>query len=73
MDVAPSQPTPPEIKKGHSKGSSAFAKQPIQAVVSLAKVLTSTPCSQTDASASSSSSTSKPDATDIGEQVPSGN
>ena len=48
MDAAPSQPPPPEIKKGLSNiiGSSAVAKQSIQAVVSQVKVPTSTPSTQ---------------------------
>ena len=45
MDSAPSQPAPPEVKKGllMVKGSSVIAKQSIQAVVTQVKVLTSTP------------------------------
>ena len=45
MDAAPSQPAPPKVKKGLSKvkGSSAIAQQSIQAVVSQAKVPTTTP------------------------------
>ena len=48
MDLAPSQPAPPEVKKGFSKvkGSSAIAKQSIQAVVSQVKVPTTTPSTQ---------------------------
>ena len=98
MDSAPSQPAPPEVKKGLTKvkGSSAMAQQIIQAVVTQVKVPTSTPSTQppsasaavsvprlssphqaleqekyrTDASASSFSSTSKPeDTTEVGEQA----
>ena len=98
MDAAPSQPVPPEVEKGLSKvkGSSAIAKQSIQAVVCQVKGPISTPSTQptpqlaavpsprlssplqtleqeeygTDASASSFSSTSKPeDPTDVGEQA----
>ena len=48
MDLAPSQPAPPEVKKGLSKvkGSSAIAQQSIHAVVSQVKVPTSTPSTQ---------------------------
>ena len=48
MDLAPSQPAPPEVKKGLSKvkGSSAIAQQSIQAVVSQVKVPTTTPSTQ---------------------------
>ena len=48
MDVAPSQPAPPQVEKGLSKvkGSSAIAQQSIQAVVSQVKVPTSTPSTQ---------------------------
>ena len=48
MDSAPSQPAPPEVKKGLSKvkGSSAIAQQSIQAVVSQVKVPTTTPSTQ---------------------------
>ena len=48
MDSAPSQPAPPEVKKGLSKvkGSSAIAKQSIQVVVSEVKVPTTTPSTQ---------------------------
>ena len=48
MDTAPSQPAPPEVKKGFSKvkGSSAIAQQSIQAMVSQVKVPTTTPCTQ---------------------------
>ena len=44
----PSQPAPPEVKKGLSKvkGSSAIAQQSIQAVVSRVKVSTSIPSTQ---------------------------
>ena len=44
MDSAPSQPAPPEVKKGltKAKGSSAIAQQSIQAVVTQVKMLTST-------------------------------
>ena len=96
MDSAPSQPTPPEVKKSLTKvkGSSAIAQHSIQAVVT--QVPTSTPSTQpssvptvvsaprlsyplqaleqeeygTDASASSFSSTSKPeDTTKVREQA----
>ena len=45
---APSQPPPPEVKKGLSKvkGSSAIAQQSIEAVVSQVKVPTTTPSTQ---------------------------
>ena len=48
MDSAPSQPAPPEVKKGFTKvkGSSAIAQQSIQAVVSQVKVPTTTPSTQ---------------------------
>ena len=48
MDKAPSQPAPPEVKKDLSnvKGSSAIAKQSIQALASQVKVPTSTPSTQ---------------------------
>ena len=48
MDLAPTQPAPPEVKKGLSKvkGSSAIAQQSIQAVVSQVKVPTTTPSTQ---------------------------
>ena len=48
MDSAPSQPAPPEVKKGLSKvkGSSIIAQQSIQAVVSQVKVPTTTPSTQ---------------------------
>ena len=48
MDLAPSQPAPPEVKKGFSKvkRSSAIAQQSIQAVVSQVKVPTTTPSTQ---------------------------
>ena len=48
MDLAPSQPALPEVKKGLSKvkGSSAIAQQSIQAVVSQVKVPTATPSTQ---------------------------
>ena len=48
MDSAPSQPAPPEVKKGFSKvkGSSAIAQQSIQVVVSQVKVPTTTPSTQ---------------------------
>ena len=48
MDSAPSQPAPPEVKKGFAKvkGSSAIAQQSIQAVVSQGKVPTTTPSTQ---------------------------
>ena len=48
MDSAPSQPAPPEVKKGLSKvkGSSAIAQQSIQAVVTQVKVPTTTPSTQ---------------------------
>ena len=98
MDSAPSQPAPPEVKKGFSKvkGSSTIAQQSIQAVVSQVKVPMTTPSTQpsslptassaprlasllqaleqeeygTDASASSFSSTSKPeDPMEVGEQA----
>ena len=48
MDLAPSQPAPPDVKKGLSKvkGSSAIAQQSIQAVVSQVKVPTTTPSTQ---------------------------
>ena len=51
MDSAPSQPAPPEVKKGLSKvkGSSAIAQQSIQAVVTNVKVPTTTPSSQPSA------------------------
>ena len=42
MDSAPSQPAPPEVKKG----SSTIAQQSIQAVVSQVKVPTTTPSTQ---------------------------
>ena len=47
-DSAPSQPAPPEVKKGFAKvkGSSAIAQQSIQAVVSQVKVPTTTPSTQ---------------------------
>ena len=48
MDLAPSQPGPPEVTNGFSKvkGSSAIAQQCIQAVVSQVKVPTTTPSTQ---------------------------
>ena len=48
MDSAPSQPAPPEVKKGFAKvkGSSPIAQQSIQAVVSQVKVPTTTPSTQ---------------------------
>ena len=48
MDSAPSQPAPPEVKKGFAKvkGSSAIAQQSIQAVVSQVKVPMTTPSRQ---------------------------
>ena len=48
MESAPSQPAPPEVKKGFAKvkGSSAIAQQSIQAVVSQVKVPTTTPSTQ---------------------------
>ena len=48
MVSAPSQPAPPEVKKGLSKvkGSSAIAQLSIQAVVSQVKVPTTTPSTQ---------------------------
>ena len=48
MNLTPSQPAPPDVKKGLSKvkGSSSIAKQSIQVVVSQVKVLTSTPSTQ---------------------------
>ena len=44
MDSAPSQPAPPEVKKGLSKvkGSSAIAQESIQAVITQVKVPTTT-------------------------------
>ena len=48
MDAAPSQPAPPEVKKGLSKvkGSSAIVQQSIQAVLFKVVVPTSTPSTQ---------------------------
>ena len=48
MVSAPSQPAPPEVKKGFAKvkGSSTIAQQSIQAVVSQVKVPTTTPSTQ---------------------------
>ena len=48
MDSAPSQPAPPEVKKGlfKVKGSLSITQQSIQAVVSQVKVPTSTPSTQ---------------------------
>ena len=51
MDLAPSQPAPPVVKKGFSKvkGSSAIAQQSIQAVVSQVKVPMTTTSTQPSA------------------------
>ena len=48
MDSAPSQPAPPEIRKGLSKvkGSCTIAQQSIQAVVTQVKEPTTTPSTQ---------------------------
>ena len=48
MDSAPSQPAPPEVKKGLAKvkGSSAITQQSIQAVVSQVKVPMTNPSTQ---------------------------
>ena len=48
MDSVPSQPAPPEVKKGFTKvkGSSAITQQSIQAVVTQVKVPTSSPSTQ---------------------------